>query len=149
MYFYAIIFLTIGLDQLTKWLIGRALILHQSVPVFPGVLSFTRVSNAGAAFGILEHKTTLLLITPLVLFFLVILFQTEIAKCPFCFRLGLAFCLGGAAGNFIDRLRTGRVIDFLDLEFWPQDNFPVFNLADTAIFIGALLAFFCLNQLED
>ena len=53
--------------------------------------------------------------------------------------VGLGLALGGAAGNFIDRVRLGKVIDFLALEFWPLHNWPVFNLADTAIVTGTFL----------
>ena len=53
--------------------------------------------------------------------------------------MGLGLGLGGALGNFIDRVRLGKVIDFLALEFWPLQNWPVFNLADAAITTGAVL----------
>lgn len=150
MFFYVIICLVIGVDQLTKGLIQRALVLHQSISVIPGVLSLTRINNPGAAFGILQHKTIFLVVAPLLLFLLVFFFRKEIRKYPMIFRLGLAFCLGGAAGNLIDRIRNGgRVIDFIDLEFWPLKNFPVFNLADSAIFIGALLIIYFLGRIEN
>jgi len=149
LFFYVIIFLVIGVDQLTKAWIQRALVLHQSITVVPGVLALTRINNPGAAFGILQYKTIFLVVAPLLLFSLVFFFRKEILKYPMVFRLGLALCLGGAAGNLIDRIRNGgQVIDFIDLEFWPLKNFPVFNLADSAIFIGALLIIYCLGSIE-
>ncbi|HHW12961.1 MAG TPA: signal peptidase II [Firmicutes bacterium] len=150
MFYYVLFVIIVGVDQLTKGLVQRALALHQTVTVIPGVLSFTRINNPGAAFGILSHRTFFLTLMPLVLFFLVFLLRREIAQYPSPFRLGLALCLGGAAGNLIDRLGNGgQVIDFVDLDFWPLDNFPLFNLADTAIFIGALIIFFSVMHLQD
>ncbi|NLY91032.1 MAG: signal peptidase II [Firmicutes bacterium] len=150
MFFYVIICLVVGVDQLTKGLIQRALVLHQSLTVVPGFLALTRINNPGAAFGILQHKTILLVVAPLLFFSLVFFFRKEILEYPMAFRLGLAFCLGGAAGNLIDRIRNGgQVIDFIDLEFWPLQNFPVFNLADSAIFIGVLLMVYCLCRYEN
>ncbi len=150
MFYYALFVIIIGVDQLTKALVRRGLPLHQTVTVIPGVLSFTRINNPGAAFGILSHRTFFLTVMPLVLFSLVFLFRKEIAQYPISFRFGLALCLGGAAGNVIDRLwNGGQVIDFIDLDFWPLDNFPLFNLADTAIFIGAVLILICITRLQD
>jgi signal peptidase II len=124
--------------------------MHQSITVWPGVLALTRISNPGAAFGILQHKTEFLIVTPLLFIIFVFLFRREIMKYPFIFRLGLALCLGGGAGNLIDRLvNRGCVIDFIDLKFWPLQNFPVFNLADTAISIGAVLIICALGRLEN
>jgi signal peptidase II len=148
--FFVLICFVIGIDQLTKGLIVRGLALHQSVTVLPGVLSFTRINNPGAAFGILQNRTIFLMVTPLLLFFLVFLFRKELFGYPLIFKLGLAFCLGGAAGNLIDRIRNGgRVIDFIDLDFWPLARFPVFNLADGAIFIGAILIICSLGRIEN
>lgn len=151
LFFYLIILILVaGVDQLTKGLIQRALPLHQSRRVIPGVLAFTRIHNPGAAFGLLPYKTILLVVAPLLLFGLVFCFRKEIQKYPASFRLGLALCLGGAAGNLIDRLfHGGQVIDFLDLEFWPLQNFPVFNLADSAICLGALLMVYGLGRSEN
>jgi signal peptidase II len=150
LFLFAIIIFVIGMDQFSKWLITRSLVMHQSVNVLPGVISFTRISNPGAAFGILQNKMVLLIVTPLLLFSLVFLFRKEIMQYSFPFRFGLALCVGGGVGNLIDRLgNQGHVIDFIDLEFWPFKNFPVFNLADTAIFVGAILVFGALARLEN
>ncbi|NLC53438.1 MAG: signal peptidase II [Firmicutes bacterium] len=150
MFYYVLFVIIIGVDQLTKALVLRGLNLHQTVTVIPGVLSFTRINNPGAAFGILSHRTFFLTVMPLILFFLVFLFRKEIARYPFPFRFGLVLSLGGAAGNLIDRLwNEGQVIDFIDLNFWPLDDFPLFNLADTAIFTGAVIIFFSIARLRE
>jgi signal peptidase II len=142
--FYALIIFVALLDQGVKLGIRTFLSLNQSITVIPGVLSFTYVENPGAAFGMLKRMTPLLLLLTLALFYLVYRYRWQIKKQPPVFRCGMAVGLGGALGNFIDRILRGRVIDFLDLDFWPLQNWPVFNLADIAIFLGAVIIFFLL-----
>lgn len=146
--FYLLILLTIGLDQGSKQAAKWFLALNQSVTVIPGVLSFTHIQNPGAAFGILKYHTPLLLLITISLIFVVILFRNKLPNQAATFRYGLALGLGGAIGNLIDRIRLGKVIDFLDLDFWPLQNWPIFNLADISILAGAALIFFYLVQEE-
>ncbi len=136
---YLLLVTVVLLDQATKLAVERFLALNQKTTVVPGVLSLTYILNPGAAFGILEGHTTLILFMAAVLFFLVYVFRRVISGQPAVLRWGLGLALGGAAGNFIDRVRLGKVIDFLALEFWPLHNWPVFNLADTAIVTGTFL----------
>ena len=93
----------------------------------------TLVHNRGAAFGMLKNQLFLFV---MISFFaiLFIFLHLKNKKNPFLFKVSLSLILSGAVGNLIDRLRFGYVIDFLDLRFW-----PVFNLADSALTIGALL----------
>lgn len=126
-------------DQALKLGIQRFILENQRVPVIPGVFSVTHVLNPGASFGILPGHTRLILFMTVVLFALIFFFRKTIQEQPLLFRLGLGLGLGGALGNFIDRVRLGKVIDFLALEFWPFQNWPVFNLADAAITTGAVL----------
>lgn len=126
-------------DQALKLGIQRFILENQRVPVIPGVFSVTHVLNPGASFGILPGHTRLILFMTVVLFALIFFFRKTIQEQPLLFRLGLGLGLGGALGNFIDRVRLGKVIDFLALEFWPLQNWPVFNLADAAITTGAVL----------
>ena len=146
--FYLLILLIIGLDQGSKKAAKWFLALNQSVTVIPGVLSFTHIQNPGAAFGILKYQTPLLLLITISLIFVVILFRNKLPNQAATFRYGLALGLGGAIGNLIDRIRIGKVIDFLDLDFWPLQNWPIFNLADISILAGAALIFFYLIQEE-
>lgn len=146
--FYLLILLIIGLDQGSKQAAKWFLALNQSVTVIPGVLSFTHIQNPGAAFGILKYHTPLLLLITIGLIFVVILFRNKLPNQAATFRYGLALGLGGAIGNLIDRIRLGKVIDFLDLDFWPLQNWPIFNLADISILAGAALIFFYLVQEE-
>ncbi len=127
---------TVLLDQLTKELVlahlGPAGSLDEIVLV-PGVLRLFYVENTGAAFGLFQGKNPLLALLALVVVLLLIVWFRSLVV----FRLGavaLGLQLGGAAGNLVDRLRHGFVVDFIDLSFW-----PTFNVADSAITIGVLL----------
>jgi len=145
--FYTLIFLVALLDQGIKLAIKGFLSLNQSINLIPGVLSFTYIENPGAAFGLFRNKTLFFLFLTLVLFGLVYVFRKRIKTQPFFFRFGMGLGLGGALGNFIDRLQAeGKVVDYLDLEFWPMQNWPVFNLADAAIIIGAVIIFIYLMK---
>ncbi|HYH03690.1 MAG TPA: signal peptidase II [Bacillota bacterium] len=129
-YFY-IVLLVCGIDQAVKFWVQAKLIPFQSINLFHGWFSITYVSNYGAAFGILQSQTLLLLGVASGTFVYIWLNRREMQKYPKLFQIGIAIALGGALGNFIDRLRQGFVTDYLDLHFW-----PVFNFADVAIVGG-------------
>lgn len=123
------------LDQSTKLLAVKNLILNQSVPLIRGVLHLSLIHNRGAAFGILKNQTPLF-VSVSVFAVILIYFALRDNRCKrFSFySISLAFILAGAFGNLLDRIRFGYVIDFLDFRVW-----PVFNVADSAITIGAIL----------
>ncbi len=122
------------LDQFTKLLVVRELLLNQSVPLIKGIFHITLVHNRGAAFGILKNQVPLFIFVSVVAIILIYFaLRDRQRKGHFFYNLSLAFILAGALGNLIDRLRFGYVIDFLDLRVW-----PVFNVADSAITIGAV-----------
>lgn len=127
------------LDQVTKWLVQASMAPFQSIRWVDGVFSLTYVKNYGAAFGILYYQTFLLIGITLALFAVIWVNRRQFHLQSRIFRLGLALALGGAAGNFLDRVRLGYVVDFLDLQYW-----PVFNLADTGIVIGVALIIYAL-----
>jgi signal peptidase II len=127
-------------DQLTKWVIGSAIPLHDSWPVIPGFFRLTHVKNRGAAFGIFADSTAPMKIEVLILLSVVALVVVLMLlwEQPGARRigLGLALILGGALGNLFDRLAHGSVVDFL--EFYLRGfHWPAFNVADSAIVIGA------------
>jgi len=127
-------------DQLTKWVIGSAIPLHDSRPVIPGFFRLTHVKNRGAAFGIFADSTSPMKIEVLILLSVVALVVVLMLlwEQPGARRigLGLALILGGALGNLFDRLAHGSVVDFL--EFYLRGfHWPAFNVADSAIVIGA------------
>jgi signal peptidase II len=123
----------IFLDQLTKFLALRFLQLNTPVSLINNFLYMTLVHNRGAAFGMLKNQLFLFIaISVFAIFFIFLHLKNK--KHPLLFQVSLSLILAGSAGNLIDRLRFGYVVDFLDLRFW-----PVFNLADSALTIGALL----------
>ena len=140
--FYVIAFLIVLLDQTAKFAALNFLTEDGSVPIVNGIFHLTLVHNSGVAFGLFrEHGGILLgIITGSVL--LLSFWAHYVRHAGPLMETSLALILGGAVGNWIDRLRLGSVIDFLDFRVW-----PVFNLADTAISIGVFL--YCLLLLKD
>jgi signal peptidase II len=123
-------------DQGLKRLIEGSMRLGESVPLIPQVLRLTHTRNEGGAFGILGSQSEVLLLgsAVAVAFVLWVLLKGTPTRAT---TLGCGLILGGAAGNLLDRLSAGEVTDYLDLEFWPLQQWPVFNIADVAIVLGA------------
>lgn len=133
--FWLVMILAVLGDQISKMLISGNLALGESIPVIDGFLDFTYIINRGASFSILQgQRIVFIILTVLVLAAIIFI---AVRKIPRDYRLFLAmlglFC-GGTIGNFIDRIRLGGVTDFIDLGW-----FPVFNVADCCICIGAVL----------
>ena len=122
-------------DQGTKRLVEGSLRLGESVPALDGVLRFTYIKNPGGAFGILDGSQLVLIIGSFVAV-AAVLWMLLAAPPSRLTVLGCGLILGGAAGNLFDRLMAGEVTDYLDLEFWPLESWPIFNAADTAIVAG-------------
>jgi len=132
---FIIISSVIFLDQISKFIVTRQLFLHESIAVIKGIFHLTLVYNRGAAFGIFKNQTLLFIITSLIAIVLIVLklYRHHRDKIS-CQTVSLCLILGGAAGNLIDRMFFGYVIDFIDFRVW-----PVFNIADSAITVGAVL----------
>jgi len=125
----------ISLDQFTKFIISKNLALGQSIPVAPGVFSLSLVHNRGAAFGLMKGQVGLFIIFSIAAIILIVLdLKRGRSGRRASYDLALALILAGAAGNLIDRWHLGYVIDFLDFHVW-----PVFNIADSCITIGAVM----------
>lgn len=127
-------------DQGLKGLVERSMRLGESIPVVPDILRLTHTQNNGGAFGILSGQSGVLLLgsAVAVAFVLWMLLKGPPARAT---TVGCGLILGGAAGNLFDRLGAGVVTDFLDLEFWPLQEWPVFNTADVAIVLGVAVLF--------
>ena len=125
--------LVIFLDQGSKFLIRQVMVLHESVPVVPGIFHISYILNRGAAFGILENQQWFFLAIAAVLVGLYVLFRRKIPR-QGCVQYGLGLLLGGAFGNAVDRFFHGAVTDFFDFRVW-----PVFNVADMGIVAGVVL----------
>jgi signal peptidase II len=134
---YAAAVLVYALDRVTKILAENQLAHHGPVDVIPGVLRFTYTTNPGGAFGLFGSAPYLFLAATLVVCAAIVVASFNAHSLPLAVGLGLV--LGGALGNLTDRVArgsglSGRVVDFIDFHVW-----PVFNLADSAIVIGAAL----------
>jgi signal peptidase II len=134
--YYVIALIVIALDQATKYAVVKKMALGESIPLIPGVFHLTSHRNMGAAFGILQNQRWLFVVITLVVVAGIIVTLYRIGRKLPVTSLGLALVLGGAIGNFIDRVSTGQVVDFLDFTLI---NFPIFNVADSAITIGVVL----------
>jgi signal peptidase II len=134
------------LDQATKLAVRRALPLHESMQIVPGFLDFTHVRNTGAAFGILNavdfpFKTVVIAIVATAALIGVAIYTRSLTHQQLLVRVGMSLIIGGAAGNLIDRLIIGSVVDFVDV-YWRSYHFWAFNVADSAITIGVTLMIF-------
>jgi signal peptidase II len=130
-------------DQISKAFVVQRLAENQSWDIAPWlspVLSITHVTNTGAAFGMLQNLNTVFAIIGLIAVVTIIVYARRIPAGQWMIRVALGLALGGAMGNnLVDRLRQGYVVDFLDLNFWPLHNWPVFNVADASIVTGVAL----------
>jgi signal peptidase II len=136
---------TVVVDQVAKAIIQHTLPLYGSRTLIPGALDLVHVHNAGVAFGLLndlEHPGRALLTTSLALAALVGIayYARHIHPSERLARVGLSLILGGAVGNLADRVRQGFVVDFVDV-YWRGWHFWAFNVADSAITIGAIFVF--------
>jgi len=133
----------VALDQFTKAVVRSKLPLHTSVPVVPGFMDFTHVRNSGAAFGILNavdfpFKTVVIAVIATAALIGVGLYAASLAHHQLVARMGLALIIGGAAGNLLDRIVAGSVVDFVDV-YWRTYHFWAFNVADSAITVGVAI----------
>ena len=142
-YHFLISLLVVLLDQVAKWLVSRSVGLHDSVVVIPGLFRITHVQNPGAAFGLFsdspsEWKIAILIAFSVVALAVVSMLLWKNSHAMSVTGVGLALILGGALGNLWDRLLSGHVVDFFDF-YLGSYHWPAFNIADSAIVLGALL----------
>ena len=132
----------VALDQIVKAIVMSALQLHVPHPVIPGFLNWTLAFNTGAAFSFLDNQggwqRWLFSMLALIVSAVLIRWLATIPRAEWRNALPLALVIGGALGNLIDRLRFGQVTDFIDV-YYGSWSFPAFNIADSAITVGAVL----------
>jgi len=127
------------LDRISKFFAVRELNLNASLPVIKDVFHLSLVHNTGAAFGIFKGATFFFITVTISAIIAIIIYMRKAAK-PFFLRdIAFGLILGGSFGNLTDRLRFGYVVDFLDFRIW-----PVFNVADSAVTIGAIMLIICI-----
>ena len=127
------------LDQMTKYWIRTHLALRETITPIPALGEFFRIihwKNTGIAFGLFQGNGWILTLIGIVIVLGIIIFSTQVADGPLFWRVAMGMELGGALGNLADRINPelGYVVDFIWI-----GNFPVFNLADSAIVIGAVI----------
>jgi signal peptidase II len=147
----AVATLTLIADRVSKTVIANNLALNASwrppIPLVQRLFSLTYTTNTGAAFGLFPDQGIMFIVIAFMVVTAIVFYYRHLPAGYGLVRLALGLQLGGALGNLIDRLRQGYVIDFIDLNFWPLQDWPVFNLADSSIVLGVgLLALTILRE---
>ncbi|MFT8317200.1 MAG: signal peptidase II [Sporolactobacillus sp.] len=138
MIYYLLAIVVVILDQLSKWSIIQNMSVGESFPIIPGVFYLTSVRNTGAAWSMLEGQFLFFFIITVIVLIVTIYYMQKAGRKQPLFGLSLALIIGGTLGNFIDRLFRGEVVDFIHI-YIVRYNFPVFNIADSSLFIGVVL----------
>lgn len=144
--FVMTVLVIVVLDQISKVYIDTHMTLHDSIPVVQGFFNITYVRNPGAAFGFLADSTPLvraffLIGVSIFAFGLIVYYVMKMKTEDILLTYGMSLIMGGAVGNLIDRVRLGEVIDFLDV-YISTYHWPAFNVADSAVSIGAVILFY-------
>jgi signal peptidase II len=140
-----IVVLIVLIDQITKLYVDASMRLHESIPVIAGFFSITHVRNPGAAFGFLADaspffRSVFFVVVTILAMILILHYIWKSREGERLLTYGLSLILAGAVGNLIDRVRLGEVIDFLDVYIGAY-HWPAFNVADSAISVGAVILF--------
>ncbi|MEK4629628.1 signal peptidase II [Solibacillus sp. FSL R7-0682] len=140
--YYGLALFAVILDQWTKWLIVKNMELGERISVWDPWFGILSHRNRGAAWGMLEGQMWLFTIVTVAVIIAILYFYHTEAKGKPLFQISLMLLLGGALGNFIDRLFRGEVVDFVDV-YIPIINydFPIFNIADAALTIAVVMLF--------
>lgn len=131
------IFVIVLVDQLSKFYIQETMTPGMSLPVVADLFHITYILNPGAAFGILENQRTLFILIAALLLISFVYYYPKLRSDRLSLKIGATLLVGGAAGNLIDRIQTGYVVDFIDFRIW-----PIFNVADMAI-VGGVGVMIC------
>ncbi|UXV43267.1 signal peptidase II [Staphylococcus simulans] len=137
----ATLFVTLAvliLDQFTKAYIVKTMSVGDSYSVIPGFLNITSHRNTGAAWGILSGKMGFFFLVTIIVLGLLTYFYVKEARGNFWMQMAISLLFAGALGNFIDRMKNGEVVDFIDTYIFGYD-FPIFNVADSSLTVGVIL----------
>nr|WP_143255523.1 signal peptidase II [Anoxybacillus ayderensis] len=140
MLYYLLAFVVIVIDQWTKWLVVRYMELGESIPIIENVLYMTSHRNRGAAWGMLQGQFWLFYLITIVVVIGIIVYIQRLQPTERLFGVALGLMLGGAIGNFIDRVFRKEVVDFVHTYIFDY-SFPIFNVADAALTVGVALLF--------
>ncbi|WP_284140977.1 MULTISPECIES: signal peptidase II [unclassified Virgibacillus] len=134
-WYYLIAASIIAVDQFTKWLVVKNMELYEQIPIIDGFFYLTSHRNKGAAWGILQDQMVFFYIITIIVVIAVVYYLQKFARESKLLAIALSFILGGAIGNFIDRLFRKEVVDFFDFILFNYD-YPIFNVADAALVVG-------------
>jgi len=141
------------LDQASKLAVLRYLPVYSGKTIVPGFFNLVHVRNTGSAFSLLagadaSWRLPFFIITTLIIVGVILFAYSKTSRDDYWAKTAYTLIVGGAVGNLIDRLRFGEVVDFLD--FYIQSyHWPAFNVADSAITVGALMLFFSILRTRD
>ncbi|GIP25196.1 lipoprotein signal peptidase [Paenibacillus sp. J23TS9] len=140
MWYYILALIAFLVDQGTKFMIAKQLVIGEEIPVIGNFFLITSSRNNGAAFGILPNQRWFFIIVTVCVVVAIIWYMQRVRKSSSrkLLPIALSLVLGGAVGNFLDRALNGEVVDFLMLNFGSY-TFPIFNIADSCIVIGVAL----------
>ena len=139
MIYYIIAFVAFLVDQGTKYLIASRMDIGEQISVIGNFFLITSHRNRGAAFGILEDQRWFFIVITTIVVIAIIWYLKKVMKTKNkLLPVALSLVLGGAFGNFVDRVIAGEVVDFLQFNFGSYE-FPIFNVADSCIVIGVAL----------
>nr|WP_275899530.1 signal peptidase II [Bacillus piscicola] len=145
--YYVLTLFIIGLDQVSKYFVAKNMEIGESIEIIPSFFYLTSHRNAGAAFGILQGQMAFFYIITVAVIIAVIYYLHKFGKDSQMIGVTLALILGGAIGNFIDRVLYGEVVDFFNVYIFNY-NYPIFNIADSALVVGVVLLFIKMVQDE-
>ncbi|WP_309140215.1 signal peptidase II [Lysinibacillus sp. GbtcB16] len=138
--YYGLAAFVVLLDQWTKWLIVKNMEYGERIALLDPWFGILSHRNRGAAWGMLEGQMWLFSIVTVAVICAIVYFYHKEAKGKPIFQVGLMLLLGGAIGNFIDRIFRGEVVDFVDVLIPViKYDFPIFNVADAALTIAVVI----------
>ncbi len=135
---YIIVIIGLIIDQIIKFLVRKNLKVLASIPLIPHFFHLTHVENEGAAWGVLSNNTTILIFISFIIFLAILKYIKEEPNWSPTKTISFGLVLSGMMGNLIDRILYHSVTDYLDFTIFFY-HYPVFNVADIFIVIGAMI----------
>ncbi|WP_010530467.1 signal peptidase II [Lentibacillus jeotgali] len=136
--YYILALLIVGIDQLSKWIVVKSMEIGEQLTIIGNFFYLTSHRNSGAAWGILQGQMGFFYVITVIVVIGIIYFMQKYARENKILATALSLILGGAVGNFIDRLFRKEVVDFFDFNLFGYD-YPIFNIADSALVVGVIL----------
>ncbi len=127
------------LDLISKEIISSMMGLHESIPIIDNIFRLTYIKNEGIAFGLLQGIPHILLFISIIVLAIIIYLTKRISTQKIPIQVAFGLIIGGALGNILDRIRFSSVRDFLDVGLNQSLRWPIFNIADSVVFIGVIL----------